>query len=74
MVKIKPPTATFKSGEDKAVVEIVSHYGHKQIYTITANGYELVVHMQHILGDGTPASVGVAVLPIDAYTVGITPL
>ena len=74
MVKIKPPKATFRSAEKEATVEIVSHYGDKHIYTITANGYELTVHIQHFDVNGDPASDGVAVLPIDTNTVGITPL
>ena len=60
---------TFKATDNEVVVEIVSSWGHKDVFTVTTDGYALVLQAQHYDKDGEPTDDGMALVPAGRNTV-----
>ena len=60
---------TFKSGKDKAVIEIISRYGFKVAWTITADEYSLMVHGEYFGKGDVAHEDGISISPVDANTI-----
>ncbi len=63
---------TFKCGPDKAVVKIGNaHGGSKTVFTITTDGYSLLVNGHYVRANGETDEDGIAIGPIDKNTIAV---
>ena len=71
---MKPPTHSIKTGEDRAIIDIVSGHGGTTRFTIefVDSGYALMVNAVYIkAGNNGPGTDGMSIAPIDKNTVAL---